>query len=253
MTKERLTAAVQSAGRQLAQGLLQLVYPSSCFVCGQWLPAEQAHFCTNCRSALTTDPLPCCPRCAGTVGPHVPLEGGCTACRGQSFPFECVVRLGPYDDLLRQAILRLKYAPDEGLTEVLGELWASHREDRLRDLKADAIVPVPLHWRRRWRRGFNQSEVLAQALAHRLHIPCQPGWLRRIRHTPPQTGQSNTARRENMRNAFAASRWAELRGKSILLVDDVLTTGSTASDAARALRAAGAARVVVAVLARGHG
>lgn len=253
MARERLTATLRSAGWQLAQGLLQLVYPSSCFVCGQLLPAEQAHFCTPCRSALTTDPFPTCPRCAGTVGPHVVLEGGCTACRNDAFQFERVLRVGPYDGLLRQVILRLKHASGEGLAEVLGELWAAHAEGRLRDFQANVIIPVPLHWWRRCLRGYNQSEVLAQALAHRLRIPCKPGWLRRVRNTPQQVSQSNTARRENVRNAFTASRWAEVRGKTILLVDDVLTTGSTASDAARALRKAGASHVAVAVLARAQG
>lgn len=253
MARERLAAALRSAGWQLAHGLLQLVYPSSCFVCGQFLPAEQANFCTGCRGALTTDPLPCCPRCAGTVGPHVHLEGGCNACRDQFFHFACVVRLGPYDGLLSQVILRLKHVANEGLAEVLGELWASKVETRLRDLKADVIVPVPLHWWRRWTRGYNQSEVLARAIAHHLRMPCKPGWLRRIRNTPRQVGQSNTARRDNVRKAFSAPAWAEVRGKTILLIDDVLTTGSTANDAARALQAAGAARIVVAVLARAHG
>lgn len=251
MARERL-AALRRAGWQLAQGLLQLVYPSSCFVCGQLLSAEQTRFCTKCRDALTTDPFPCCPRCAGTVGPYVHLEDGCTACRDQDFDFTCVVRLGPYDGLLREVILRLKHASGEGLAEVLGELWVSHLEQRLRHLKADVTVPVPLHWQRRWSRGYNQSEVLARAIAHRLRIPCKPGWLRRIKNTPMQTQQTATARRENVRQAFSAPAWADLRGKTILLVDDVLTTGSTASDAARALRAAGAGSVVVAVLAGPH-
>jgi ComF family protein len=165
-----------------------------------------------------------------------------------------VVRLGPYDGLLSEVIQRrLKYISGEGLAELLADLWASHQEKRLRELKVDLIVPVPLHWRRRWRRGYNQSEILARGIAARLHVPCKPGWLRRVRNTPRQVGQRGAARRDNVRNAFFAPRWAQLHGKAILLVDDVLTTGSTASEAARALRAAGAARVVVAVLAGGHG
>jgi ComF family protein len=252
MARERFAVALRSAGWQFAQGLLQLVYPSTCFACGRAMSVEQAYFCADCRSALTTDPLPYCPRCAATVGPYVPLPGGCNACRNQSFHFACAVRLGPYDGVLRQTILRLKHATGEGLAEMLGELWASHLEKRLRGLEADAIVPVPLHWWRRWTRGYNQSEVLARAIACHLGVPCQPRWLRRIRNTPRQVGQSTTARRENVRKAFAACAQKELRGKTILLVDDVLTTGSTANDAARALRAAGAARVVVAVLARVH-
>jgi ComF family protein len=162
--------------------------------------------------------------------------------------------MGPYVDkgLLRKLILKMKYPSGEGLAEALGELWACHLDKRLRELKADVIVPVPLHWWRRWTRGYNQSAVLAQALAHQLRIPCRTRWLRRARNTPRQVKQSAPDRRKNMRNAFSASARTELRGKTVLLVDDVLTTGSTANDAARALCAAGAIRVVVAVLAGGH-
>jgi competence protein ComFC len=254
MATEQIAAALRSAGRQLAQGLLQLVYPATCFACDEFLPAGEVNFCTRCQTALITDPFPCCPRCAVTVGPHVPLEGGCKNCRDQSFHFERVVRLGPYDGLLRDVILRMKHVSGEGLAEVLAKLSATHLENRLGNLKADVVVPVPLHWRRRWKRGYNQSEVLARALADHLHIPCQPGWLRRVRNTPQQTSMaSDSARRDNVRNAFAASAWAQFGGKTILLVDDVVTTRSTANDAARALRMAGAGRVVVAALARGHG
>jgi ComF family protein len=120
----------------------------------------------------------------------------------------------------------------------------------LREAGADVVIPVPLHWWRRFRRGYNQSEALASRLAYRMRLPCRPGWLRRIRHTPQQTAQTPSERRENVRGAFRARSWARLRGKVVLLVDDVLTTGTTCNEAARALRGAGAAQVVVAVLAR---
>ena len=110
-------------------------------------------------------------------------------------------------------------------------------------------MPVPLHWWRRWTRGYNQSESLGRALAARLGLPCQGRWLRRVRNTPRQVDQSAAARRENVRNAFVAQGRPDLRGKTVLLVDDVLTTGSTANEAASALRKAGAGRIVVAVLA----
>src|SRR5262249_40598914 len=124
-------------------------------------------------------------------------------------------------------------------------------EDRLRALQADVVIPVPLHWRRRWSRGYNQSAILAEALAARLRLPCRPRWLRRLRHTPFQTKQSPTARRANVHGVFHAPVRDGLRGKCILIVADVPTPGSPASEAARALRAAGASRVVVAVLAHG--
>jgi ComF family protein len=162
------------------------------------------------------------------------------------------LRLGSYEGLLREVILRLKHLSGDGLAELLGELWAEHADAKLRDVHANAIVPVPLHWRRRWKRGYNQSLALARGLAARLRVPCRPSWLRRIRHTPEQTQQTPNARRGNVRGAFRAPAKI-LPGHTILLVDDVMTTGSTAHEAATALRNAGATRVIVAVLARAHG
>jgi ComF family protein len=143
----------------------------------------------------------------------------------------------------------MKHGRYEGLSECVGELWAAHSAQRLRAENAQVVVPVPLHWRRHWQRGGNQAEHLARALASALQLPCATRWLRRVRSTPKQTGLSRTARRANVRGAFRAAPTPAWRGATVLLVDDVLTTGSTASESARALREAGAARVVVAVLA----
>jgi len=240
--------------RSMLQGLLHLVYPGACHVCDVPLPPGSLLFCEPCRKALTVDRHDQCPHCAGSVGPFARVADGCSHCRGISFPFDKVIRLGPYEKEhpLRDVILRMKHASGEGLAEVVGELWAESAETRLRALGADLVVPVPLHWRRRWWRGYNQSEALARPLAARLGLPFRPSWLRRVRHTPEQKGQSVGAKRENVRDAFRA-RGGGLRGQTVLLVDDVLTTGSTAAEAARALRKAGAKRVVVAVLARAHG
>jgi ComF family protein len=243
----------RAAGQEAAQGLLQLVYPGICPFCNRPLPAEQAETCAPCRAAPTADPHATCPRCAGTVGPFALVARGCPACRDEHFAFERVLRLGPYDGLLREVILRLKHSSGEGLAETVGRLWAAQAEAPLREVGAAAVVPVPLYWWRRWTRGYNQSEVLARALAERLRLPCRVGWLRRTRNTRRQVQQTPAARRENVRGAFTARACPRLHGQTILLVDDVLTTGSTAGEAARALRAAGAGRVVVAVLARSQG
>jgi ComF family protein len=244
---------IHSLGRELGRGLVQLLYPGLCHLCNQPLRPEQAHFCDHCRSALITDTLPSCPRCAASIGPHVHLEAGCVYCRDTRFHFEHVLRLGPYEGLLRDAILRLKSPGGEVLAEVLGALWAECAETSLRGVAANVIVPVPLHWSRRWWRRYNQSEALARSLADRLGVPCRARWLRRIRATPQQTQQKPAERPANVRGAFRARATSELAGKTVLLVDDVLTTGSTCSEAARALRDAGAGRVVVAVLGRSHG
>jgi ComF family protein len=234
----------------LGRGFLHLVYPGHCLTCGRPLGEGQPSFCADCRRALFTDPMPCCPRCAATVGPFGVVDGQCSRCRDEGFGFEAAIRLGPYDGLLRRVILRLKNQRNEGLAEVIGERWAEQEKDRFRALGAEAIVPVPLHFWRRMSRGYNQSLALARSLSPRLGIPCQPGWLRRVRNTPRQTAQTAAGRKENVRGAFGVRPGTPLRGRSVLLVDDVMTTGATAGEAARVLRAAGAARIAVAVLAR---
>ena len=237
-------------GRQFGRGLLHLLYPACCHFCGQSLTAD-GPFCDACQNALFTDPSPICPRCAATVGPFAVIDGRCTHCRDESFSFDAAMRLGSYEGFLREAVLRMKNHSGEGLAELFGELWAERAKSAFHALGIDALAPVPLHWRRRWRRGYNQSEAVAHGLAARLRLPCRSSWLRRTRATPMQTAQTLAGRRENVRGAFAAT--LPLAGRSILLVDDVMTTGATASEAARALRSAGGARVVVAVLARAHG
>jgi ComF family protein len=240
-----------SVGRLFLQGLGQLLYPNACRLCEEPLPPDGGYFCPSCRGALLTDPHPVCPRCARTVGPFVNLEGGCTACRDTSLAFDRAVRLGPYDGPLGDVVLRLKHHAREGLAEALGKLWAEHAGAALRALGADVVIPVPLHWFHRLRRGYNQSEALARELAAALGVRCRPRWLCRARLTRKQHHcRTREERRENVRDAFRARAGDALHGKHVLLVDDVLTTGSTAHEAARPLRAAGAAQVTVAVLAR---
>lgn len=244
---ERITAF----GKDLAQGVLALLYPGLCGVCGGSLPAERLSFCAPCQDQLVADPHPTCPRCASTIGPFSLVDDGCPHCRADVLHFEGALRLGPYEGVLREVILRLKNASGELLAEQVGQVWAAHQADRLHEAQADVVVPIPLHWRRQWTRGHNQSAILAECLARHLKLPCQPRWLRRVKHTPKQTMQTAAARRDNVRGVFLARPRPGLKGKSVLLVDDVLTTGSTASEAARALKQAGARRVVVAVLAHG--
>jgi competence protein ComFC len=245
---------VRSTARTFLRGLLQLVYPARCWVCGMPMTADVTPLvCAGCTHALTHDPHPTCPRCSSSVGPHAALANGCPACRGESFAFDQAFRMAPYEGLLRETVLRLKRSGGEDLAEVIGRLWAAHTAPRLRPLGIDVIVPIPMHWLRRWRRGFNQSEVLARCLADALGVPCRPGWLRTAKRVAEQKHQpSASARRANVRGAFAARAHANMRGKIVLLVDDVLTTGATANEAARALRPYRAAGIIVAVLAHGN-
>ena len=236
--------------RTLALGLRHLFVPGVCLACRRPLPPEQDDFCASCRPQILTDPHLTCPRCSSTIGPHVDLTDGCVRCRNESFAFERVLRLGPYEGMLRDLILKMKQPDGEPVAEAVGASWAKSSAEALRRLGADTVVPVPLHWWRQWTRGFNQSECLARAVASRLQVRCHR-WLKRTRYTLKQSSLAPSVRKDNVRGAFRTVRSAAVRGKVVLLIDDVLTTGSTAHEAARALRRAGASRVVVAVL--GHG
>jgi ComF family protein len=236
----------------LTAGLIDLIYPPVCLICGSPLPEpdQDESFCSECRSALSADPLEHCPKCAATIGPHTDTSRGCLRCRDEHFRFDGACCLGRYEGLLRQTILTLKYPGREAVAENLGGFWGRQRQTQLRELACDLVVPVPLHWLRRWSRGYNQAEAIAQGLARQLKLPCRSWLLWRTKATLFQYQQSRTQRREQMRGAFAARLPRRLQGSRVLLVDDVMTTGSTASEAARALKAAGAREVFVAVLAR---
>jgi ComF family protein len=242
---------IPSTLRELGRGLLQIFYPNMCWVCGQSIAQDKHAFCDSCHDAVFLDSQAVCPICAATVGPFANIDHGCLACRNQHFAFDRAVRLGPYAGALRDVILRLKHGHAEGLAELVAAEWAKRAVEPLRACAVQCVVPVPLHWWRRWQRGYNQSEVLARALAAALKVPLHCRGLRRIKRTVMQSRlPSATAKRENVRGAFMARRSLNCAGQTVLLVDDVLTTGSTAHEAARTLRQAGAGRVVVAALAR---
>jgi ComF family protein len=231
-----------------------LVFPWSCAVCGA--EGSGGAFCVSCRAALREHSAKAaasaCPRCALPAGPYADLRGGCGDCRGRSLGFEAAIALGPYEGALRDLCLRMKHDRDAWLAPWLSDLWAEARGEAVERLALplDAwVVPVPLHWWRHWERGYNQAEALARGLARRLDRPVRRP-LRRAVDTKRLAELSVTERAREMRKAFRARKGRALEGRTILLVDDVLTTGATCSAAARALRRAGAGRVIVAVMAR---
>ena len=152
-----------------------------------------------------------------------------------------------YDDLSRSLAIRLKYGRKVALARTMARYMAPlvEREDGER-----LLVPGPLHRVRLWHRGFNQSALIARELSRRLQIEMDPSVLRRIRRTPALKGMSLSQRRRTVTGAFKATNPARLKGKTVILVDDVLTTGSTAESCARALQRAGAARVELVSWAR---
>jgi ComF family protein len=233
-------------------GLGALVFPWSCAVCG----AHDTHgpFCSTCHGELleqaASGAASACPRCALSAGPFADLERGCAECRGKPLGFDAAIALGPYQGALRELCLRLKSERNAWLAPWLSKLMVAARRDVLDSLASEAcLVPVPLHWWRRWRRGYNQAEGLARGLGRLLGRPVRRH-LRRQRATDRLVTLSPTERSEAMRGAFVAKRGMGQSERTVLLVDDVLTTGATCGEAARALKRAGARRVVVVVIAR---
>ena len=236
---------------ELAHGVAHLLYPPACLICDSPETVPLRHgLCSNCLRSITADPAEVCPWCASTVGPHTDVTRGCVVCQPRSFGFDGTYRLGPYEGRLREAILRIKNAAGEPLAEMLGRVVVEQMATELKAAGVDLVVPVPLHWRRRWSRGYNQAAAIGREVAAGLGIDFRSGWLHRIRGVMQYAQPSASARRENIRGAFRVSHRASFDSRVVLLVDDVMTTGSTLSEAARVLRVAGARKVVAAVLAR---
>jgi ComF family protein len=229
-----------------------LVFPWLCPICG----AEGLGnpICPPCREGILDQAARAasssCPRCALSVGPFADLRGGCAECRDRSLGFDSALALGPYEGAIRELCLRLKHEQNAWLAPRLSDLFVEARREAMNSLPSDAwVVPVPLHWSRRWRRGYNQAEALAFGLARQLGLPVrQP--LQRVIATKRLAHKGRTARANIMRGVFRARGDRKLVGRTVILVDDVLTTGATCGAAARALKKAGAARVVVVVIAR---
>lgn len=234
------------------ESVRDLVLPEACPFCGIDLHIEAGQP-TPCAACLEKLPLVerYCLRCSAPVGPHVETSGGCRYCRRDRFGFDRVFAATEYRDIMRDAVLAAKRRGGEPVAAWLCDRLWDRRSAELQQLDLSLVVPVPQHWMRRLLAPHNSAELIARRLAKRLKVRCNPHILLKTRRTPRQAFLTPSARRINLRSAFIASR--PLHGCRVLLVDDVLTTGTTADRAARALREAGAETVWVAVAARGIG
>jgi ComF family protein len=239
---------------QPARGLLELVYPPVCQLCSLALPAgSSASFCHECLKLLAFQRQQCCPRCAATFTAVLSSATNCPHCQDEDYAFDQVIAWGAYEKALQQIVLLIKHQEQEQLAYHSGVLLAQQFQDVLTTVQIDAVVPVPLHWSRRLWRGYNQSVTISQAVGTVLQKPWQVHWLFRRLSTPMQASVTPTQRRKNLRQAMVARLPTSAKGKHLLLVDDVMTTGATADSCARALLAAGAGKVTVLTLARAVG
>lgn len=241
--------------RPLRDAVLNVTFPAACVGCQAELAvrdsgAGEALVCEECLCDLALFSGQTCLQCGAKTSGAAGDLSECGVCRGVKLWFDEAVALGEYGGLLREWLLRMKTSRGDLMSLAMGRLiWHRYRA-RLVEFQPDVVVPVPMHWRRRWSHGTNSAAVIAEVLADNLNAPLAPRLLRRLRHTPPQFSLPPSQRRANVRRAFAVRSGYHLERANVLLVDDILTTGSTCSEAARALKRAGATRVMVAVAAR---
>jgi ComF family protein len=208
--------------------------------------------CTPCRAELAPAGEVHCRRCGAIAGPLDQQSGDCSRCRGERFRFDGVFALGRYDGELRDAVLRMKSQHEEPLMSAMGALLADRFGEELRSLSPDAVLPIPMHWTRRLVRGTNSPELMGRVVARRIGLDFGTRAMRRARRTRQLSTLTRQERKRTLRDAFAVARGCDLRGARVLLVDDVLTTGTTCDTAARVLKKAGAAAVFVLVAARAY-
>jgi ComF family protein len=231
---------------------IDLLFPPRCVACAaQFEPQPGAVLlCPSCDTSLAIDQRPTCPRCAMRCSEIDVPRGNCGDCRSRKLLFTAARTIGPYQGALRTAVLKGKHALHEPLVKALGQRLAETiRQFPFAD-PPELVVPVPTHWLKQLWRKANPASTVGESLAGQLGIPWHGRALVCRRYLQRQANLTPPERRKNVRGAFYARSRSNLAGKRILLVDDVMTTGATANEGARALLAAGATAVYVATVSR---
>ncbi len=233
---------------------LDLVFPLQCPFCAIAISSTNRLFCDDCLESLAPSAATQCASCGAPIAVAASSQtiSSCD-CQKDKWRFRGVVALGRYEGQLRQAVLRMKHRRGESLAWAMGRFLFRRQGERIKEWKCDLVVPIPGH--RSWgaARGGWSAATLAAALAKELRLPARGDLLAFQRKIKQQHMLSLSERRANVRGSLRQARGYDISGARVLLVDDVMTSGATVDEAARALHAAGAEQVVVAVVARALG
>ena len=241
--------------RKLWVRILDLFYPRFCAICKTSLNDADGKFvCENCEKKLNIISGYYCLKCGSPIGDSFDTNiERCEYCSTVELYFERAVAVGRYSDGLRELILQMKPYSGQYLAGYLGNLLVDRlsQQDFIRDGTISAVVPVPI-WSGRllFIRKYNQAELLAETIASKLGLKYIGSGLIKVKYTPPQTTLDREGRLRNLIGAFNIKRRGLVADKKVLLIDDVLTTGATASECAKALKRAGAKAVYVGTVGR---
>ncbi len=231
--------------------LLDMIYPRSCMGCGKPSPETFRYMCWDCWTDAAHIEPPFCELCGDPVAGTIQHDYICYACSAERPFFDAARSASRYDGVVGEALRQLKYEKALWLACDMAELMQNCLNAEFPGQTFDLVVPVPLYHVRRRERGYNQSAVLACELAKRMRCKMSSRALRRIRPTATQTNLTAAQRLSNVQNAFQFEREKQLTGRRVLLVDDVMTTGSTVNACAKALKKGGVNSVHVLTVARG--
>jgi competence protein ComFC len=247
----RIAQDLLGRAARLARPGLTLLFPPRCACCNAELAPKDGklELCGQCQTLLGPENWIACPRC-GAVGEKLLSNSGCRRCRATKLKTDGIVVLGGYAGELRSTVLRMKRPGNDFLSASMGWFLVDRRREQLAAVNADFVVPVPMFWTRRLVRGTNSPEIIARSVAASLGLKVRGKVLARCRNTLPQADLPPRQRLSNVRGAFRSRESRHLDGARVLLIDDILTTGATCSEAARMLKQAGASVVVAVVVAK---
>ena len=229
--------------------LVELLFPRRCPVCDKPVDKLGRYICQKCQNTLRYVQSPYCMKCGKSLKDE--MKEYCGDCLGSSHFFERGRALYEYDSI-KEAIYRFKYERRREYADFFGKELARQFGTQIKEWKADAIVPVPLHAEREKKRGYNQAALLAKELEKELGIPVKEKIIRRVKATLPQKQVNGKERQNNLKNAFKI-RKNDVKLNTVIVVDDIYTTGTTMDEIAGCLKRAGIREIYCISLAVGRG
>lgn len=239
---------------RIVEEVISMIYPKRCPLCGEIIKGNQKLACDSCYEELEYIEEPRCKCCSKAIEQEE--SEYCYDCNRKEFYFESGVALWNYSSQMKQSLAKFKYHNRREYGEFYGEEFVKIYGDALMNLEPDALIPVPIHWTRYIKRGYNQAAVIANQIGKRLHIPVVEDLLIRTKKTIAQKHLDDKGRERNLQGAFAISeKWKKIEHnmECVVIIDDIYTTGSTINTCAKILMQQGIKEIYFGVLCIGSG